>query len=125
MTLDHALQQHLAHCDELYQLALEENRYLRQEQRPPDEAWRERKRQAAERLDQSLTQLRALERTPGFRGGEVLEQARARSLQILLLDRENEQLLLRCSMGSSARPAPSVATSRPAAARAYTKGGQS
>lgn len=119
MTLEQALQQHLATCDELYQLSLEENRFLRQEQRPPDEAWRERKREVAARLDQSLADLRAAERSGGSRGGSVLEQARARSLQILLLDRENEQLLLRCSMGTPTRPAP-VTPSRPAIVRAYS-----
>ncbi len=112
------LQKHLALCDELYQLAVEENRILRQEQRAPDEAWREKKRHVSERLDQSLAELKSLERGPNFRGGAVLEQARARSLQILMLDRENEQLLLRCSMGAP-RPAPSMAAPKPAVNRAY------
>jgi hypothetical protein len=119
MTLEQALQQHLATCDELYQLSLEENRFLRQEQRPPDEEWRTRKRDVAARLEQSLTQLRAAERHGGSRGGAVLEQARARSLQILLLDRENEQLLLRCSLGAPVRPVANLTPSRPAIARAY------
>jgi hypothetical protein len=122
MNLEQVLQQHLTHCDELYQLALEENRFLRKEQRPPDEAWRERKRAAAARLDETLQQLRTLERHPGFKGGPVLEQARARSMQILLLDRENEQLLLRCSLGAPTRPAPSLAAPRPTVARTYTQG---
>ena len=118
MNLDDTLKQHLAHCDELYQLALEENRFLRQEQRPPDEGWRWRKQEVGARLEQSLTTLRSLPRDSGARGGAVLEQARARSLQILLLDRENEQLLLRCSLGTPVRPAP-LPASRPAVARAY------
>ena len=122
MTLLDVLQQHLTHCDELYQLALEENRLLRQEQRPPDEAWRERKRAAAAKLDETLQQLRAIERSPGFKGGPVLEQARARSMQILLLDRENEQLLLRCSLGTPTRPPPSLAAPRPAVTRTYGQG---
>lgn len=123
MTLEQALKQHLANCDELYQLALEENRQLRQEQRPPDETWRNRKREAAARLDQSLAALRAVERDGTTRGGAALEQARARSLQILLLDRENEQLLLRCSLGTQGRTAIPLAPSRPAVARAYTNRG--
>jgi hypothetical protein len=122
MTLEEALQQHLALCDELYQLALEENRFLRVEQRPPEEAWRERKRALSERLAQSLDNLRTLGRQPGARGGAVLEEARARSLQILMLDRENEQLLLRCSMGAPMRQVPAPTPSRPAVARAYTSG---
>jgi len=118
MSLQAALAEHLAHCDQLYQMALEENRILRQEQRPPDEAWRERKRTAAARLEQSLARLREIPRD-GERGGDVLEQARARSLQILLLDRENEQLLLRCSLGAPVRPPVPPSPSRPAVARAY------
>jgi len=118
MSLQDALAEHLAHCDALYQLALEENRILRQEQRPPDEAWRERKRAAAARLEESLARLRAIPRE-GERGGDALEQARARSMQILLLDRENEQLLLRCSLGAPVKP-PAPPPSRPAVSRAYT-----
>lgn len=121
MTLQEALTQHLAHCDELYQLALEENRFLKQEQRPPDESWRERKREIAARFEASFAALKALPRDDPAKGGAVLEQARARSLQILLLDRENEQLLLRCSL---ATPKPPPAAPRPppgpSIARAYS-----
>lgn len=115
MTLSDLLARHLALCDELHRLCLEENRVLKQEGRPPDEAWRESKRALSARLDQSLADLK--NRAPGERGGELLEQARQRCLQILHLDRENEQLLLRCSLGP-ARPAPPPA-SPAAAARAY------
>lgn len=119
MTVQDALAEHLANCDALYQLALEENRFLRQEQRPPDEAWRQRKREAAARLEHSLERLRSLPRDGQTRGGEALEQARARSLQILHLDRENEQLLLRCSLGAPMRAPAPVAPSRPMVTRTY------
>jgi hypothetical protein len=105
MSLSENLRRHLALCDELHRLCLEENRVLRQESRPPDETWRTRKRELSARLDQSLASLRQQPPQPGEHGGELLEQARQRSLQILHLDRENEQLLLRCSLGP-ARPAP-------------------
>lgn len=103
MTLAHALTQHLTLCDELYQQALDENRFIQRERRPPDEALRGRKLDLSSRLDVSLAALREASRVPGSRGGDLLERARARSLQILHLDRENEQLLLRCSL-APARP---------------------
>lgn len=104
MTIADALSQHLALCEDIYQHALEENRFIQRERRPPDELLRERKLALSARLDGSLASLREAARLPGARGGELLERARARSLQILHLDRENEQLLLRCSL-APARPA--------------------
>src|SRR5471032_1583417 len=115
MSLPDLLERHLALCDELHQLALEENRFLSRERRPPDEAARERKRALAARLDASLAEIRALPLPPGTHGGNLLERARERTLQILHLDRENEQLLLRCSLTSArpaAPPAPSAASAR-------------
>ncbi|HEY0946772.1 MAG TPA: hypothetical protein VGD81_15940 [Opitutaceae bacterium] len=104
MTLTDALTDHLTLCDDIYQHALEENRFIQRERCPPDEPLRERKLLLSARLDVSLAALREATRMPGARGGELLERARARSLQILHLDRENEQLLLRCSLAPT-RPA--------------------
>ena len=103
---------HHALCDELHQLALDENRFLRQHQRAPEAALLERKRMLLEKLDVSLAALRALPaasaRDPEARA--QLEKTRARILQILQLDKENEQLLLRCSLprGRAATPAPAA-----------------
>jgi hypothetical protein len=73
----------------------------------------ERKRGLLEKLDISLAALRALPaasaREPQTRA--QLEATRGRILQILQLDKENEQLLLRCSLGAGrapSGPAPSV-----------------
>jgi hypothetical protein len=109
-----ALQQHQALCDEIHQAVLDENRFLRQHQRVPDAALIARKRTLLEKLDVSLGALRALPaasaRDPETRA--QLESTRGRILQILQLDKENEQLLLRCSLGGGttrpAGPAPSV-----------------
>jgi hypothetical protein len=121
MSLPELLVRHLALCDELHRLCLEENRILKQEGRAPDAAWRERKREVAARFEASLAALRERPRDGApEHGGEVLEQARQRSLQILHLDRENEQLLLRCSLGP-ARPAAGPGVSAAGAARAYGK----
>jgi len=119
MPLADHLARHLALCDELYQLCIEENRILKQDQRPPDTAWREKKQALAARFETSLGALRANPAAPGEHGGEVLERARQRSLQILHLDRENEQLLLRCSLAPARMPpAPPSAH---AALKAYTR----
>lgn len=116
MTSTEALQTHLTLCDELHQLALEENRFLKQNQRPPDAALLDRKRTLLARLDASLA---ALKGTPNSAGSaasapqrpdparkEIIEKARAKILQILHLDRENEQLLLRYSLSFRPRASP-------------------
>ena len=112
-----AIREHQQLCDEIHQCVLDENRFLRQNQRAPAEALIARKRQLLERLDHSLANLRSIPptsvRDPELR--EQLEKTRARILQILQLDKENEQLLLRVSLGTSrttlagANPPASVA----------------
>lgn len=101
-----AIQEHHQLCDEIHQCVLDENRFLRQQQRAPDAAFLERKRALLARLDTTLAALRAIPaasaREPDARA--QLEKTRARILQILQLDKENEQLLLRCSLAAS-RPA--------------------
>ena len=112
-----AIQEHHLLCDEIHQCVLDENRFLRQQQRAPDAAFLERKRTLLNRLDTTLAALRAIP-AASARDPEAkaqLEKTRARILQILQLDKENEQLLLRCSLTASrpagtapAAPAPSV-----------------
>lgn len=110
MTQLETIQEHHRLCDEIHQCVLDENRFLRQQQRAPDAALLERKRMLLEKLDVTLAALRAVPaasaRDPEVR--EQLENTRARILQILQLDKENEQLLLRCSL-ASARPAGTAA----------------
>lgn len=116
MTQLETIQEHHRLCDEIHQCVLDENRFLRTQQRAPDADLIERKRALLARLDTSLEALRAVPaasvRDPATR--EALDKSRARILQILQLDKENEQLLLRSSLGatrpaSSAAPTPSVA----------------
>ena len=106
-----ALQHHQQICDELHALALEENRFLQQHQRPPDSTLLEKKRQLLGRLDEALAALRAAPRDGENSSaiGQALDKTRARILQILQLDKENEQLLLRFSL-STGKPtaSPSV-----------------
>jgi len=117
MTKPETLQQHLQVCDELYQLAHEENRHLKEHRRAPDAALLDRKRALLERLDQSLTSLRTGPTdSPTDRDTrQLVEKVRSRILQILQLDKENEQLLLRVSLSRGLEPA---ATPVPAASPA-------
>lgn len=115
MTPSETLLRHQHLCDELHQLALEENRFLKQHQRAPEAALLERKKLLLARLDESLSALKALnislqeaasqkdEPTPSGLKKADLEKVRSRVMQILHLDRENEQLLFRYSL-SSPRP---------------------
>ncbi len=95
-----AIREHQRLCDEIHQCVLDENRFLRQHQRAPDAAFLTKKRQLLEKLDTSLAALRVIPagsvRDPEVR--DLLEKTRARILQILQLDKENEQLLLRVSV---------------------------
>jgi hypothetical protein len=109
MTQLDAIREHHQLCDEIHQCVLDENRFLRQHQRTPDATFLTRKRQLLEKLDRTLAALRSLPaasaRDPATR--EQLEKTRARILQILQLDKENEQLLLRCSL-TAGRPTDGV-----------------
>ncbi len=106
-----ALLQHQKVCTELHELALEENQFLRQHQRTPGPDLLNRRRGLLQRLDTALAGLRAAPREhpprPALR--QALERAGARVLQVMQLDRENEQLLLRHSL-TGPRPAPAAAT---------------
>jgi hypothetical protein len=110
MTQFEAIRDHQQLCDEIHQCVLEENRFLRQHQRVPDATLLDRKRELLARLDTTLGALRAVPaasaRDPQLRA--QLENTRARILQILQLDKENEQLLLRCSLAAN-RPADTAA----------------
>jgi hypothetical protein len=115
MTPTEALQEHQKLCDELHALTLEENRFLQQHQRAPDAQFLERKRIMLGRLDETLAALRSTPRqtTPNQAFRDALEKTRSRILQILQLDRENEQLLLRYSLAGKRLP---TTTPQPAAA---------
>jgi len=113
MTTQETLQKHLQVCDELYQLAHDENRHLKQHRRAPETALLDRKRLLLEQLDQTLTSLRA-SNASGEAGREtrpLVEKLRGRILQILQIDKENEQLLLRVSLSRGLEPGVAPAAS--------------
>ena len=106
MNAKEAIQQHRQICDELHELALEENRFLQEQRRPPDPALLDRKRAALGKLDAAIAALRSAPsrdaRDPAVRA--ALEKAQARIMQILQIDRENEQLLTRYSLSRGVAP---------------------
>lgn len=116
MSSPDVLLRHLQLCDELHQLALEENRFLKEQQRAPEPALLERRRDLLARLDESLAALRPTgtsEPIPADRNvreqrKEAIEKSRTRILQILHLQRENEQLVLRFSLGTPKVTAPTT-----------------
>lgn len=115
------LREHLEICGELHSLLLEESQLLRSTGSPPDEKFLERKRVFLPRLDASLEKMRQLnDQNVGFSRQEtaMVEDGRKRLLQIMMLDRENERLLLRASLPSYVKDAYApVAPGR--VARAY------
>jgi hypothetical protein len=108
MTVEEAIQNHRAICDDLYALAVEENRFLQEQRRPAEPALVERRRAALKRLDEAVAALRSLPaggvKDPSRR--DALEKTQARIMQILQIDRENEQLLTRYSLSRGAPPGP-------------------
>jgi uncharacterized membrane protein YccC len=121
------LERHQRICDDLYQLALDENRFLTEKKRPFGADLLQR-RQAL--LDQLTTNLEALKQALAPAPGEARELAelkekvRQRILQIIHLDRENEKLILRYSLQSRGGPsAPNTPPPPPAGnvARLYGK----
>jgi hypothetical protein len=99
MTQLDTLRQHQQVCDDLYQCVLDQNRHLRQYMTAPDQAQVSLKRTLLGKLDEALDAMRELP-SDTARDADVaaqIEKGRARILQILQLERENEQLLLRCS----------------------------
>jgi len=117
------LRAHVAICSDLHTLFLEENRVLRTTSAPPSEELLARKREFLPRLDASLEQLRLLNAgSPRFTPEEqaLVQDGRRKLMQLLMLDRENERLLLRAAM-----PAPIKAAYAPVIpgriAKAYSK----
>lgn len=106
------LERHQRICDDLYQLALDENQFLLEKKRPFGTDLLERRQALLDQLTGNLDALKqALAPNPGEARemAELKERIRQRILQILHLDRENEKLILRFSLqsrGGPVAPAP-------------------
>jgi flagellar biosynthesis/type III secretory pathway chaperone len=112
MTLDETLQEHTTLCSRIYELMIEENRHLSTAGTPTDDALLERKRTLLAALTPSLDRLRAMSgETTGRETRTIIERAMQTILKALLLDRENEQLLLKTTIrrrGSGIQPVPAA-----------------
>ena len=113
MNLPESLNTHTALCEEIYDLMLEENRHLRSSGKPPADALLSRKGALLGTLSFSLERMRAalagaLPTSAELR--QCVQRAQQTILKALLLDRENEQLLLKCTM----QKRPAAPATRPA-----------
>ncbi len=95
------IREHLEICGQLHELLLEENRVLRTTGALPPADLLEQKRSFLPRLDASLEKLREINAEGGRLSREVADavgEGRKRLMQLLMLDRENERLLLKASL---------------------------
>lgn len=121
MSPSDTLQLHQQLCDEVYQCVLDENRSLRLDPKAPYPELLAKKKGLLARLDQNLKLLRDLPAVSARDSAALaqLEKARSRILQILQLDKENEQLMLRSTAAGPATPA--TATSSALLKRIYSR----
>lgn len=113
MNLPESLNTHTSLCEEIYDLMIEENRHLRSSGQPPANALLDRKGALLGTFSFSLEGLRAAIAQSLPTSAEIrqcVQRAQQTILKALLLDRENEQLLLKCTMPKR----PAVAAPRPA-----------
>lgn len=113
MNLPESLTTHTALCEEIYELMIEENRQLRASGRPPADSLLSRKGALLGTLSFSLERIRAAVANAMPTSAEIrqcVQRAQQTILKALLLDRENEQLLLKCTM----QKRPPVQPPRPA-----------
>lgn len=100
-----SLYSHSSLCEEVYDFFLEENRHLRTADRAVSEELADRKRFLLKALEASLQRLQETIRRGGYKKTPILRSAAAKAQRILLkamlLDKENEQLLLKHALSSS------------------------
>jgi len=92
------IDRHLQLCDDILNVLSEENRMLRRQPAVVEDSLLDEKRNLLPALDASLAALKAFhEQTPELLPAvkEKLKSAQNKIMRILLLDRENEQLLLK------------------------------
>lgn len=121
MSLHDALNLHSDICETMHNIMLKENRHLKATGTPPDDAFLHAKRLTLAELGASLAMLRAqasTRSTPEIRAAAT--KAQQTILKALLVDRENEQLLLKSAV---APRMPRTTAARPPSAhfkRAYS-----
>lgn len=102
-----AIDQHLELCEQIHEILKEENRALKHQASQIPEDLLNRKKQLLPELDRSLQALQAMEAERKHEKPEALQKlktAQSLTMTILLLDRENEQLLLKSLMPVKPEP---------------------
>lgn len=92
------LKQHLELCNDVHQLLLEENTWLKVQKKVPEMQFLDRKKTIVERLESSLANLKKLKPeffSPFDDSKKLVGESHAKLLQIFYLDRENEELLVK------------------------------
>ncbi len=120
MSLLRSLQKHYDVCEELYRVMLDLNRSLKTGAQSPEDILLSRQRNALKDLESALADLRSQTGTPTAETRASLEKCQRTVMKALLLDRENEQLLLKNSMPriqTPVAPKPSAGV----LARAYAR----
>ena len=92
------LKQHLELCNDVHQLLLEENTWLKVQKKVPEMQFLDKKKTIVERLELSLANLKKLKPeffSPFDDSKKLFGESHAKLLQIFYLDRENEELLVK------------------------------
>ncbi len=121
--MNETLESHIDLCEKVYAFVLEENRLFKQTSKAPDQAFLERKRAFLGELDESIDRIRkaaAIHTARSPQQRTLIEKAQQTVLKTLLLDRENEQLLLKTTLAAS-RPMPAPAPAAGHVQRTYEK----
>lgn len=100
------LTEHFALCEETYRLLLEENRILKQTSQPPNREFLDEKKGLLLCFDVSNRALAEADRAQVRQFRPAIEKSQQLVMKTLLLDRENEQLLLKCALGSKPKTTP-------------------
>jgi hypothetical protein len=98
MQPEQVIKHHLDICEQVHSLLLRENHQLKTEGTLPSEEILNEKEGLLPVLDQSLVELKKLNRedfSPFGEGGNLIRKAQNKLMQIFYIDRENEQLLHR------------------------------
>lgn len=109
MNLLETIQKHHEVCEEIYRVMLDLNRTLKTGAATPEDSILDRQRTMLGTLERSLSEIRAHGASGETRVPQVraaMERCQRTVMKALLLDRENEQLLLKNAM---VRPAPPAA----------------
>ncbi|MDD5348997.1 MAG: hypothetical protein PHQ12_02180 [Chthoniobacteraceae bacterium] len=106
--MENILNAHLSLCERVYDLILQENQILKETGKAPSEEVLDRKRGLLAELEGSLERLRAANAAPSPRTQSqrmLIDRTQQVVMKTLLLDRENEQLLLKGALTSKRPPA--------------------